>query len=355
MRLADYTCIHCRRPIKDLGARLVCHIDTTLSTKKMRDIMGKKNVIYRYGPFGNFLCSYECVLARLGVCSICGSVGSRNEQGLCPSCYAAFGRSEPMLDHYGLLRYNYRPESYRFYGHGSPDSLYFGVEFEFEVPSDVPKELVVNFVRDKTDFFYSKHDGSLEHGFEIVSYPFSWAYLKEHPDVFSLIELLRHEMRCHTPTSCGFHVHMTKGAFTRTHLYKFMEIIYKNRKFIMNYTGRATGQMERYSRLRHSDPCLWAMAKSTPEKYHAVNLRNEDTVEVRIFRGTLLVSEFMEYMEFCKSLYEYTKEAKLQEVTLKDFVEYTHKHHKEYPSFDNKLSRMKMNIYYEEEQGQCVS
>ena len=46
------------------------------------------------------------------------------------------------------------------------------------------------------------------------------------------------------------------------------------------------------------------------ERYVAINLKNSQTIEIRIFRGTLNFNSFMKNIEFAHALFMYTKENK---------------------------------------------
>ena len=71
------------------------------------------------------------------------------------------------------------------------------------------------------------------------------------------------------------------------------------------------------------------------ERYVAVNLRNNATIEIRIFRGTLNFNSFMKNIEFAHSVFMYTKEN--NEISLNGFKEYL-KYSKDYSNLKKFIS-----------------
>ena len=81
---------------------------------------------------------------------------------------------------------------------------------------------------------------------------------------------------------------------------------------------------------------LVANTKYTPyeDRYEAVNWKNYDTVEFRIYRGTLKWNRFWASLNFTASLMDYVRETGVAHFTTKDgyelwkhFVEWTKKNY----------------------------
>ena len=68
------------------------------------------------------------------------------------------------------------------------------------------------------------------------------------------------------------------------------------------------------------------------ERYRAVNLENNATVEIRIFKGTLKKETFLKNIEFCKSAFDFTKQAGRRSITLDKYLEYVQAHKNELPN-----------------------
>jgi hypothetical protein len=87
--------------------------------------------------------------------------------------------------------------------------------------------------------------------------------------------------------TCGLHVHISRTGFASSgHVWKFAQLILSNQRAWSKLAGRDS------SRWASFDPEQNGIMKvlkgeKFPERYCAVNLSNADTIEVRIFRGSL--------------------------------------------------------------------
>ena len=156
---------------------------------------------------GDYFCEH-CLDEETVVCSDCGerlwndaNAGSRTHP-LCQRCYDSHytncercgelidcenayylgdGEDYPYCENcYHILKnqvihnYDYRPETI-FYGDGP---RYFGVELEIDKGGEIGSnaEQILAVGNRERDFYYCKHDGSLDDGFEIVSHPATVEY-----------------------------------------------------------------------------------------------------------------------------------------------------------------------------------
>lgn len=56
------------------------------------------------------------------------------------------------------------------------------------------------------------------------------------------------------------------------------------------------------------------------ERYIAINFQNRDTIEFRIFKGTLYTDSIYAYLEFCDSIIEFLKTVNFSHLVLKEDV-----------------------------------
>jgi hypothetical protein len=208
--------------------------------------------------------------------------------------------------------------------------------------------------------FLCKHDGTVRSGMEIVAFPFTWEWLKENKSLMeTLFDILQTERYSATRSgNAGFHVHMSKGAFSHLHLYKFMRFIYflPNRKFIADIAerkDRADGRSKwHYASFDTHDKhtiiqCAKEKHDHSGERYLAVNLRYAPTVELRIFGGVNTRPQFMKNMEFCKSVYEFTKDATIQKAQkLNDYIKYLDETRKNYKHLVSFIRDLRSNSIY---------
>lgn len=231
-----------------------------------------------------------------------------------------------------------------------PDTLFFGIEIEVEnVLGREQNTVAARRVRDKSNgALYFKHDGSLSHGFEIVSHPFTWAWLnsKEGRRVLQGIWSLKdHGFRAYDTSTAGMHVHMSKEAFTRVQLYRFLQLHYAHPELVELVSRRQSSDSLQQWASPHwgrgggygSRDQYDTVAKVARDKgrggarYHAVNLTNGRTVEVRIFRSTLRYSGFRQRIEWCKAAFDFSAQCSIQEA--QDgvaFLDWLAKHRSEY-------------------------
>lgn len=243
-----------------------------------------------------------------------------------------------------IHNYTYKPFFQHFHsglreGKVSSSALHFGFELEIErYASSLGRITMAEIVKDKcgTDYIYVVQDSSIDEGIEVVSHPFTWSEYKENIDRWTnlLLFIRTKEWKANRP-KVGFHVHMTKAAFTTFHLFKFLKFFYRehNKDFICVIAQR---QPTSFSRFTSSDKLnIIANAKDkanrTDDHYNAVNLNNKNTVEVRVFRGTLEPLYFHKNIEFLHAVFKYSRDYSPKQMEYISFINYVQQHHKLYP------------------------
>ena len=223
------------------------------------------------------------------------------------------------------------------------DILLFGTEIEVE-PRHPEEDLYRDrmaikvlkyFGRDKCMI---KHDGTVREGIEFVSFPFSWRWLHENKKLWTgLFNLFAKNNYYAKSGRAGFHVHMSKAAFTSFHLYKFMEFIYRefNRRFIHIISEREHNWTFAAFLDQDAGRNLIANAKyksnMSEERHSAISLMYEPTVELRIFGGVDSYDEFMKNLEFCHALFKFSRDVPLKEVRISTVSQYISEHKDKYP------------------------
>lgn len=219
------------------------------------------------------------------------STAEDEDRPYCPSCFHPLSIESCIHDYY------YKPNAI-FYGDGP---RFFGVELEIdnagEIASNAAKLLkIVN----KGGFHaYIKHDGSLDDGMEIVTHPMSLAYHQKHMPWAQLCqEAISLGYLSHRADTCGLHIHVSRTAFGTTEVEQdaaIARILYffeKHWDELLKFSRRTPRQLERwaarYGYKEHPREILDHAKKGTSKgRYTCVNLTNPDTIEFRIFRGTL--------------------------------------------------------------------
>ena len=214
------------------------------------------------------------------------------------------------------------------------DTLYFGLELEVERDeSSVDVGKMAERIA-KEDVYYMKNDGSLNNGFEIVTHPMTFEYIQEHKgDIFKpmLDKLIEAGYRSYDSKTCGIHIHLSKKCFSTWQLYRFIKFFLDNRDFVTAISQRKIEQLERWATIEEesNDSIIYKAKKKSgnSRRYSAVNLQNDKTIEIRIFRGTLNYLSFLKNIEFCYALFNFSRDIK--ETTVEAFKEYI-EHSNEY-------------------------
>ena len=174
-----------------------------------------------------------------------------------------------------------------------------------------------------------------DEGFEIVSHP---ATLDSHMHSFPWEQMMDAAVamgyRSHQATTCGLHVHISRDAFGRTEQAQeaaIARLLYFVEKFwaeLLRFSRRTQSQMNRWAarygiRLTPFEQMNHAK-NSCAGRYTAVNLMNSDTVEIRMFRGTLKLNTLKATLQMVNHLVEVAvslSDTAVQELSWFDFLD----------------------------------
>lgn len=206
-----------------------------------------------------------------------------------------------------IKKHDYKPTP-DFQGNGSKVNPYMGFELEIENKSNKNTETMaenfINFLGEKSDLFYLKNDGSLTNGFEIVSHPMTLAAHREIDYKKILTYLSSEGFRSHDTSTCGLHVHISKKWMTDGHKTRLGQFFVLYRSMLERLARRSESQWCRFVDKDLKDK---AALTSSREKYEAINWKNRDTVEIRIFKGTLKPETFLASLELVQAIYSFTQ------------------------------------------------
>lgn len=293
---------------------------------------------------------HDCYCRNFTTCECCDAMiynddSYYSERDGCTYCENCYRHNE--VD--GVHSYDYRPDKFIYYrsenerqNDDNNKNGYFGIEIEVENTNDSD---VAETVDNLPDFVYAKDDGSLQNGFEIVSHPATYQWLKKNADRWmDILNIRKQGYRSYNTNTCGIHIHLSKNYFTSLHLYKFLTMFYKpeNAKFILRISQRVKAKFDEWAAVKETNPDNNLVYKAKNKsgnynRYTAVNLQNRHTIEIRIFRGTLNPRSFWKNIEFLQALIEYTKNATLNEIDEAHFLTYVYSHKREYINLYNWL------------------
>lgn len=199
-------------------------------------------------------------------------------------------------------------------GHVNDGEIRYGVELE--VDSDDSRCGAVETARDVLDcekYAYCKHDGSLDEGFEIISHPATLDYHLNNFNWDGICAICRDAgFRSHDTTTCGLHVHIGREALGVYTDAKIVAVIDKLWPQVERFARRSSnGYAQKPDAYIEDDDMPDVMVEKARksgnyDRYKAVNLGSKaDTVEIRIFRGTLKPSTIRATIVFCDCVVRY--------------------------------------------------
>ena len=159
------------------------------------------------------------------------------------------------------------------------------------------------------------------------------------------------------------HIHVAKSAFADTaHKFKFIAFVYKNRPEMVQLSGRESHDYASYDLrrflnghrdwvddngklVRHTN--LIKMAKgedANNSRSVAVNIQNEKTIELRLFRPSLKTETVKVALQFCDALFNYSEHITTHDIlqkgalTFPEFRKWVTANNEKYKILDTRIS-----------------
>jgi len=223
--------------------------------------------------------------------------------------------------------YSYRPDPIFRKSDDEQTRLYFGIEIETEVRGGdySNRRSAAEYAQQQLEMYdlaYLKSDGSLECGFEIVTHPLSHSYfMKDGDRLWNTIDKLKSEygMMAWGTKTCGLHVHISRAGFNGgSHQHRFLQLVYNNKDFYEVIAGRASSHWAKFDDI--FDPNTGQKSfknkfdRHGSDRYSAVNTNNRNTLEMRIFRGSLNPRFIKSAIDLAHASVEFTRVMSVREV-----------------------------------------
>jgi hypothetical protein len=230
-----------------------------------------------------------------------------------------------------------------------------GCEFEIANKSSMlDQNSLVHLVKEKfgKKRFYGMHDGTIERatnytGLEIVSHPFTWHDYRNNINTWDdfLLYIRSKGWRANLP-GVGLHIHTTKSAWTTYQIYRLLKLIDNNNDIVIMIAQREPTEYCRMSPADQQEIAKVCKEKKnrTPDHYSSINLNTSrgtpsNTIEFRMFQGTLEPLLFHKNVEFVKACYEYTRNYSKPDGT--EFMQYVVDNRRIYPCLTEFLKGIK--------------
>jgi DNA-dependent RNA polymerase auxiliary subunit epsilon len=250
--------------------------------------------------------------------------------------------------------YSYRPDPIFRSSEDENTRLYFGIEVETEVRGgsfDDRKYAAEYAVKlEQYNLAYLKSDGSLECGFEIVSHPMTHNYfMKDASMLWETISTLKsnYNMMAWGTKTCGLHVHISRAGFNGgSHQHRFLQLVYNNKDFYEVLAGRSSSHWAKFD--DNVDPSTGRKSfkhkfdRHGSDRYSAVNTNNRQTLEMRIFRGSINPRFIKSAIDLAHASVEFTRVMSVKEVregglSCLNFRQYIESKSELYPSLNDRI------------------
>jgi len=234
------------------------------------------------------------------------------------------------------------------------NKLLFGFEAEmglWNLDNNYIDNIIYKLIEQTNNFYYIKYDGSVScrdvgSGAEINSQPFNWNFLLNHKNYIKKLCNLKKinedesgstAKQFRVNKSCGFHIHLNRLFFSNKHLIKMAKLFYENSLFIEKISLRRNSlSFQQYSSLKINETPKEFVNNSVENninnsyRYKALNLTGKDTIEIRIFQGTLNYNTILAYLEFALAVSLFTKNNIYKNIEIDNFLMYIHENEKIY-------------------------
>ena len=278
------------------------------------------------------LCSH-CREYSYTTCDECGRLihndDARYEDDDYPYCIECYQRHQDC----SIKNYGYKPEPV-FHGSGN---LFYGIELEIDKGGEYEDnaQAILNVGNRDGEHIYCKHDGSIENGFEIVSHPMSLDYhinCMNWKDVFEKAISLGYYS--HNTMTCGYHIHCSRQAFGDSYekqekaIGRVVYFVEKHWNELVKFSRRKTENLQRwaarYATISNTTDETYKKAKDRHMgRYVAVNLEPLNSIEFRLFRGTLREETFLATLQLVDEICYYAinlSDREMEELSWSEFV-----------------------------------
>lgn len=268
------------------------------------------------------------------ICEDCGELVHQDNTLEIDGCIYCL---ECAKDHKTIINnYYYKPTPI-FYGNAL-NNRFLGVELEIDGAGEDNEnaEEIYNIANKDNEHIYIKHDGSLDDGFEIVSHPMTIEYHKSMNWEEICKAALDMGYRSHNGGTCGLHIHVGRNGLGNTFeeaeltTAKILYFVEKHWNYLLKFSRRTQERLDQWAaRYMLQDNDIVENYKKIKSysfsRYVCINLQNTNTIEFRLFRGTLKYNTFIATLEFVNALCDYcvnNDTAFIQGCTWQNFCEY---------------------------------
>ena len=260
----------------------------------------------------------HCANYNYSSCANCGTrvhndyirYDEESDDYYCEDCYE---RIEQRAIH--SYHHSHDKELTFFGGNDNGKELFEGVELEIDNGDD--REDTARAMKNAmpTNFITMENDGSLDCGFENITQPATLEYhtsiRADYEDMFQIAK--DNGFRSHNTSTCGYHIHFNRTFFEDKEDECIAKLLYLVEKFwdeLVKFSRRNYANLDRWAKKYDKTPneVVNDMKAYNLDRYHAVNLTNRNTIEFRMFRGTLNIETFFATLQLVDTIVRYVKD-----------------------------------------------
>jgi len=215
--------------------------------------------------------------------------------------------------------------------------IYLGIELEMESNGSRDRyeraETLLDAIGNHKGHQYCllENDGSLNDGFEMVSGHTSLAVHREQ------LQFFKNQfagMKSHDTRTCGLHIHICKKGMTMNHAAKLILFINdsSNQRLVKSIARRDGSSFAQIKNKKASYTWLKNAKQNSgirnqlmylnDDRYEALNFKNPNTVEFRLFKGTLRYETIIACLEFTYASWYFAKESGINDLTTDNFIKF---------------------------------
>ena len=200
---------------------------------------------------------------------------------LCDYCYQNETHNGYYNSDNGFIEdYDYRPEPTFF---GGDQTKYLGLEWEIDGGGE--NGYIARKIFGDVKEVYCKHDGSLDAGFEVVTHPCTPEYMLNLPWANWCDQVL--DEGYNNRSGVGIHIHVSRKHFTgRSAIGRLVRFFYDNYDDMRKFAARSESSAREWANSAPIDEEFTdeeCYDVSTDDKYYAVNVLHNASIEIRIF------------------------------------------------------------------------
>ena len=309
---------------------------------------------------GEWYCE-DCYWDEFSRCDSCGCECYHDEiyftedgnEALCESCFEEYQDDQEQEDYEDeniIMSYHTRDIGIEYLyleeeltnGLSVEDLLYTGFEIEvYNSKNIISNNKMAHMIREKYPELklVFEHDSSIGNssndGFEIISEPMTLPYIKSIKEKLQdiLQMLIDNGFTSHNNRYCGLHIHFSRNYFSDNedkYIQKLSLFFETYKDELKNFSRRKdfgwcqfisdTSGIDK--RFLKSSVILKDYAKKHPSHGIAINLGNTNTIEIRIFKGTLKFETLMASLELVHSLVRTIKTKETRKINFDNVVNY---------------------------------